>query len=87
MKRIGYRDTVAIGRPDGVERAGPERPALARGQVLDRAGARDDVVGLPVILVPERDLGARLEADVVEREPEAVGRGKQPRAACVAGRV
>ena len=68
---------VPIGGPDDVEGAGLQRPAPPGGDFLELATALEDVVGLPVVLVPEPGLGSRLLAELGEREADAVRGGQE----------
>ena len=67
---------VAVVGADLVEIAGLHEPRLTAREVGDPGLAGDDVVRLPVVLVPE-EVGGRGPASVdMEREPHAVGRGQ-----------
>src|SRR5262249_11534713 len=61
---------------DVVAHAGLELPGLAAGNVGHRAGAGNDVVRFPVMLVPEGGLGARRKVHVRETEAETVRLGQ-----------
>ena len=59
-----------------VGHAGSELPSLASGDIGHLAGARNDVVRLPVVLVPEDGFGTRRKAYVREPEADTVGFGQ-----------
>ena len=71
--RAEHTDVVQIGggpykmpifRSDIIGDTGSELPLLPRRQIGHLAGARQDVVRLPVMLVPKLRLGALFEVDV-----------------------
>ena len=72
---------VPILRSNVVSHAGPELPSLARGDIGQLARARNDLVGLPVVLEPNDEVCAFFDPVLVVREAHAVRGGKEARRA------
>ena len=76
--------TMAIVRTDREEHARRESPRLTRGDLGHAAGAVDDIVRLPMVLVPEHLLHAAPGADIRQGKSHAVPGGQKAYAADLA---